>query len=94
MVASGVGAEFVVAASDVLYERVAANHYRRGAIAFEAAHRLQPGLEPAVVRLDPVVRILCSVVQGVGRQLLDDVLECVGRRYQRTDNRITSCGNR
>jgi hypothetical protein len=34
----GFGSEFVVATSDVLGECVAANHDRRGAVAFESAH--------------------------------------------------------
>ena len=43
--------EFVVAASEVLHERRAADHDRGSPVAFEAAHRAEPGLEAAVVAL-------------------------------------------
>ena len=55
MTVAGVGAEFVVAAAEVLDERVTANHYRRAAVGFEAAHRSEPGLESGVVAFDAVV---------------------------------------
>ena len=58
-----VDAEFVVAAAEVLHERVTADDHAGGAVAFEAAHRSEPGFEPAVVALDPVVRVLLSVVK-------------------------------
>ena len=68
---SGVGAEFVVAAADVLDERVTADHDCCSPIAFEATHRSQAGLEPAVVALDAVVGVLLGVVARVGDQFLD-----------------------
>jgi hypothetical protein len=49
-------AEFVVTAPNVLHQRVAAHDHPRRMIAFEAAHRAEPGFEPAVVALDAVVR--------------------------------------
>ena len=42
----GVGAEFVVASPDVLYERVAAYDDRRGSVAFETAHWAKACLQP------------------------------------------------
>ena len=68
---SGVGAEFVVAAADVLDERVTADHDCCSPIAFAATHRAQAGLEPAVVVLDAVIGVLLGVVARVGDQFLD-----------------------
>ena len=48
-----VDAEFVVATSEVLHERMASDDNRRGPISFEAAHRSKPGLESSVVGFDP-----------------------------------------
>ena len=55
VVGSGVDAEFVVAATQVLDEGVTADHHRRGPVAFESTHRTQPRFETAMVGLDPVV---------------------------------------
>jgi hypothetical protein len=52
-----------MAAAQILDERVTADHRRRGPISSQTAHRPQPRLEPAVIALDPVVRILRRVVQ-------------------------------
>ena len=52
---SGVGAEFVVAAAEVLDERVSADDDARGAVGLEAAHRADPGFEATVVAFDAVV---------------------------------------
>jgi hypothetical protein len=38
--------EFVVASPHVLHEGVAAHDHTCGVVAFEAAHRTEPGLEP------------------------------------------------
>ncbi len=38
--------EFIVASPHGLYERVAVHDHAGGAIAFEAAHRTEPKLEP------------------------------------------------
>ena len=51
----GVDTEFVVAAAQVLHERMPADHDRCGSVAFETAHRLQSGLQSSVVGFDPVV---------------------------------------
>jgi hypothetical protein len=39
---------------------------------FQAAHRLEPGLEPSLVCLDRVVRVLLDGVQRRADQLVDD----------------------
>ncbi len=54
--------EFVVTASQIRNERVTADHRRRGPIRSQTAHRPQPCLEPTVVALDPIVRILGRVM--------------------------------
>ena len=40
-------------------------------MAFEAAHRPQPGLEPPVIRLDRVIGVPLHRVQGRGDQLIE-----------------------
>ena len=67
LVRARVNVEFVVAAADVLHQRVTAHDHLGGVAAFEAAHRAEPGLEPSVVTLDPVVRVLLRVMKR-GRQ--------------------------
>jgi cytochrome c-type biogenesis protein len=67
----GVGAEFVVAASEVLHERVTTDHDRRVPIPFQTAHRTEPGLESAVVGFDTVVGVLGGVMVHGGQQLDD-----------------------
>ena len=69
---AGFDPEFVVAAAEVLHERVAAHDHAGGAIALEATHRSQPRLEPAVVGLDPIVRVLLGVVERGRHELIDD----------------------
>jgi hypothetical protein len=45
----GFDPEFVVAPLDVLHERVAVHDHPRGMVPFEAAHRMEPRLQAAVV---------------------------------------------
>jgi hypothetical protein len=59
-----VGGEFIVAAAEVLDERVTGGHDPRGPVAFEAAHRPQPGFQPPVICLDRVVRVPLDGMQG------------------------------
>jgi hypothetical protein len=68
-----VDAEFVVAAAKVLDERVTCDDRSRGAVSLQTAHRPQPCFQPAVVTLDPVVRILDRVVQRLRHYLFDHV---------------------
>jgi hypothetical protein len=71
----GLDTEFVVAAAQVLHERVTAGRHRRAAIGLETAHRSQSGLESAVVALEAVVRVSLCVVESTGDQLLDHRLQ-------------------
>lgn len=73
-----VDTKFVVAAPDVLHQRVTPNDHRRGLIAFEAAHRTQPRFQSTVVILDPIVRVLLRVVKRAGKELIDDNAEWRG----------------
>ena len=69
---AGFGAELVVAASEVLDEGVSADDDACGPVGLEAAHGSEPRFQPRVIGLDPVVRMLGSVVLGVAAQLVDD----------------------
>ena len=63
---SGFDTEFVVTATNVLHERVTADDHASRVVAFESAHGPEPRLEPAVVGLDPVVRILLVLWNAAG----------------------------
>ena len=65
-------AEFVVAASQVLDECVAADNNRGGAVGLETATRSEPGLEPAMVGLDAIVRVRRGHVFSVCGEFIDD----------------------
>ena len=52
------GGEFVVAAAEVLDERMTSGDSCGGAEAFESAHRPQPGLQPTMIGPDAVVAVL------------------------------------
>ena len=69
MVRVEVKGEFVVAAAEVLDEGVPRTDHSRRAQPFKTAHRPQPGLEPSVISLDQIIRILLDDVAG-GRQHL------------------------
>jgi hypothetical protein len=56
-------AELVVAAAEVLDERVTGGQDPRGPVALQAAHRPQPGFQPPVIGLDRVVRIPLDSVE-------------------------------
>ena len=71
-----IGAEFVVAASNVLHERVTADDHPRRMVAFKSPHGTESGFESAVVAFDAVVRVLGAVVER-GRD------ETFDRRSQR-----------
>jgi hypothetical protein len=58
-----VGGEFVVAAAEVLHERVAGSQDPCGPVPLQAAHRPQPRFQPAMIGLDRVVRIPLDGVQ-------------------------------
>ena len=59
-----VGGEFVVAAAEVLDEGMPGGQGPRGAVALQAAHRPEPGLQPAVICLDRIIGVLLHGVQG------------------------------
>ena len=40
-------------------------------VTFEAAHRAEAGLEPAVIGFDPIVRILLDVMERPRDELID-----------------------
>jgi hypothetical protein len=54
-----VGGEFIVAAAQILDERVPGGDDPCGPAAFQAARRPQPGLQPSMIGLDRVIRVLC-----------------------------------
>jgi hypothetical protein len=58
-----VGGEFIVAAAEILHERVTGGQDPRGPVALQAAHRPQPRFQPAVISLDRVVRVLLDDMQ-------------------------------
>ena len=60
-----------MAAANVLDERLTLDDDARGAVAFQPAHRSQPGFQPAVVGWDTIVGLLDCVVQRVRCQLTD-----------------------
>ena len=64
--ADRVDAEFVVAASQVLHEGVAADRYRGRGGRVAACASVSPVLHSVVVALDPVVRVDARVTVGVG----------------------------
>jgi hypothetical protein len=58
-----VGGKFIVAAAEVLDERVTGTQDPGGPVALESAHRPEPGLQPAMVGFDRIIRILLDGVQ-------------------------------
>jgi hypothetical protein len=67
-----VGSEFVVAAAEILDERVPGGDYPCGPAAFQSAHRPQPRLQSAMVGFDRVVRVPLDGMQCRGDQLIED----------------------
>jgi hypothetical protein len=65
--------EFIVAAPNVLHQRVTAKDHPCGVVAFESTHRSEAGFEPpAMVGFDPIVRVLLGVVERGRHELLND----------------------
>jgi hypothetical protein len=56
----------VVAAAQVLHEGVTGGYHADRAVAFQAAHRPQPGLEPTVVCLNRIIGVPLDGVRGCG----------------------------
>jgi len=59
-----IGGEFIVAAAEILHERVPGGDDPRGPVAFQAAHRPQAGFQQAVIGFYRVVRVALDGVQG------------------------------
>ncbi len=59
-----VGGELVVAAAQVVHERMSGGDGLGGAHLFESAHRSKPRRQPAVIGLDAIVRVLLGDVPG------------------------------
>ena len=75
-----VDAEFVVPASQVLNERTATDDDARRSVAFQAAHRSQPGFLSCAVGLDAIVRVHgCVVFDVADHALALSVVTCSGR---------------
>lgn len=60
-----------MASPKVLHECVPSHHNRSGLVGLQSPHRSQPRLQPSVVRLGPVVRMLVGVVERRRDQLAD-----------------------
>jgi hypothetical protein len=58
-----VGGEFIVAAAQILDESVPGGDDPRGPVAFESAHRPEPGLQPPVICFDRAVGVPLDGVQ-------------------------------
>ena len=65
------GGDVIVAAAQVLHERVTGGEDPRRPVPFQAPHRPGPGFQPPVICLDQVVRVLLQGVQRQG-QLVED----------------------
>jgi hypothetical protein len=63
--------QLVVAAPNVLHEGMSGDHDPGATVLLEATHRPKPRLQPAVVRLDPVVGVLVGSMPGGWRQLCE-----------------------
>jgi len=71
MPAGDFGSDVVVAAAEILHEGMTGGEDPRGAVTLQSPHRPQPGLQPPVVSLDRVVRVLLHDVQRRGDQLIE-----------------------
>jgi hypothetical protein len=81
-----IGGEFIMTAAEVLHEGVPGGQDPRGPVAFQAAHRPQPGLQPSVIGLDRIVRVALDGVQSGGDQPVQDP------RIGRARSVVTSAG--
>lgn len=67
----GTHAEFVVAAAEVLHERMPGTDHTRRAEPFQPAHRAQPRREPTVICLNRVIRVPLDNVARSGQHLVE-----------------------
>ena len=77
----GVQAEFVVAAAQVLDERMSSANHSGRAKPFQPTHRSQPALEPTMIGFDGIVRVLLHDVARGGQQLIGHC--CIGDQRKR-----------
>ena len=63
MAGGDVDGKFVVSAAEILDEGVPGGQDPGGLVAFESAHRPQPGFQPPVIGLDGVVGVALDGVQ-------------------------------
>lgn len=66
------GSEFILAAAEVLHERMSGCQEPRGPVALQAGHRPQPRFQTPVIGLDQVVRVALHGVQGRRDQLVEN----------------------
>jgi hypothetical protein len=71
MPAVDIQAQFIVAATEVMDERVPGTDHPCRAESFQAAHQPQSGLQKPVICFDGVIRVLLGNVARGGYQLLD-----------------------
>jgi hypothetical protein len=57
------GGQLVVSAAKVLDEGMPDEHHPGVTVLLEAAHRSQPGLQPTVICLDPIVGVLVGTMR-------------------------------
>jgi hypothetical protein len=67
----GVDTKLVVHSAQILDERMTSRDPAGGPVSFQSAHWTEPGLQTAMVGLDPVMGLLICVMQ-YERQELDD----------------------
>jgi hypothetical protein len=72
MAGRDVGGEFIVAAAQILNERVPSGEDPRGPVALQAAHRPEPCFQPSVIGFDRVVRVALDGMQRRGDELIQD----------------------
>ncbi len=61
-----IGGDFVVSAAQILDERMPGGDDPRGPVAFQAAHRPQPGLQPPMIGFDRIIGVTLDGVQRGG----------------------------
>ena len=67
----GVHAEFVVAATEVLHERVTGTDHARRAEPFQPAHGVESRLEPTVICLNRIIPVLLDDVALGGQHVVE-----------------------
>jgi len=74
-----VGSDLAVAAAQVLDEGMPGGEDPCGAVALQAAHRPEPGFQPAVIRLDRIIRVPLDDMQRRADQLAGDPRAALGQ---------------